>query len=245
MSDNFRSETPAATAVSRFGGFARLMAAVSCGYVAGTLPSSRIAVAVADRGDLDLAVDGTGNPGGMNTSHLLGKKWGAAVTFSDMAKAVAAARFGRRLAGDVGANLAASAAVIGHCYPPGRKGGKGIATSIGQVAATFPIYMPVDVAVGVGSAALPWFRQRTRMAAAAASATWVGFSVLWWRKQLPNPGGVEPGVALPAAALVSSLVIAQRFRAEMSNVDTFNQNGTALPASQPPSDPNSIQDTEQ
>lgn len=193
------------------------------GYIAGTFPSSRIAAAAADHGDLDLSEAGTGNPGGMNTSHLMGKKWGAAVTLADMSKAVAASRVGGRLAGDVGANLAATAAVIGHCHPPGRNGGKGIAASMGQVAATFPIYMPVDATVAVGTAALPWFRQRTRMASAAASMTWVGFSVLWWRKRLPNPGGVRPDRYLALSAIVSSLVIAQRFHSESHHVDEFNQ----------------------
>jgi len=118
------------------------MAAI-LGYVAGTLPSSQMATKLAGRVDLDLTNDGTGNPGGMNTSHLLGKKWGVAVTVADAGKAAAAARIGLRLAGGRGANLAATSAVIGHCYPPKRRGGKGVATSLGQVAATFPVY-PAD-----------------------------------------------------------------------------------------------------
>jgi len=211
-----------------------LGAAALVGYLAGTLPSSRVAIELSGRDDLDPTHDGTGNPGGMNTSHLLGKKWGAAVTTVDMAKAVVASRIGRRLAGDVGAGLAATAAVVGHCHPPNRKGGKGIATSIGQVVATFPVYLPIDMAVAVAVAAVPWFRQRTRVAAGVASASWVGCSLLWWRRGLPNPGGVAATVALPVAAVVSSLVIAERFNAEATSVAAFNQSGIPAPCQEPP-----------
>jgi len=210
-----------------------LGAAVLAGYLAGTLPSSRLAMELAGRGDLDPMLDGTGNPGGVNTSHLLGKKWGAAVTAVDMAKAMMASRVGRRLAGDVGATVAATAAVIGHCHPPNRKGGKGIATSLGQVVATFPVYLPIDMTVAFSTAAVPWFRQRTRVAAGVASASWVGCSLLWWRRGLPNPGGVSTTIALPATALVSSLVIAERFRAEAASVAVFNQSVTSAPDQEP------------
>ncbi len=214
---------------SRPGPAGRLAAAAFAGYLAGTLPSSRVAVSLAGRDDIDPSHDGTGNPGGMNTSHLLGKKWGAAVTFADMGKAMVAARIGRRLAGDTGAHIGATAAVIGHCHPPLRKGGKGIAASMGQVVATFPIYLPVDMAVGAATASIPWFHQRTRAAAGAASLTWVGFAVLWWRRHLPNPGGVKVDIGLPLAAAISSLVIAERFRAEASRVDNYNRAANADP----------------
>jgi len=202
---------------------ARVAAATAVGYLAGTLPSSRIATELAGRDDIDPTHDGTGNPGAMNTSHLLGKKWGAAVTAADMGKAVVAARIGRRLAGDVGAHIGATAAVVGHCHPLSRKGGKGVAASMGQVVATFPVYLPIDMAVGLTTASIPWFHQRTRTAAGIASATWVGCATLWWRRRLPNPGGVSVGIGLPVAAAVSSLVIADRFRQEAAGVEAFNK----------------------
>jgi len=194
------------------------------------LPSSLIATELAGRDDIDPTHDGTGNPGAMNTSHLLGKKWGAAVTAADMGKAVVAARIGRRLAGDAGAHIGATAAVIGHCHPPSRKGGKGIAASMGQVAATFPVYLPFDMAVGLATASIPWFHQRTRTAAGVASVTWVGCATLWWRRRLPNPGGVSVGIGLPVAAAVSSLVIAERFRSEAAGVEEFNKTASVVGA---------------
>ena len=99
------------------------MAAASVGYLLGMIPSADIAARISRRSDL--RATGTGNPGGMNAVHMLGKSWGAAVTVADIGKGVAAARLGRALAGDAGANLASTAAVGGHCYPLGRTGGKG------------------------------------------------------------------------------------------------------------------------
>ncbi len=111
----------------------------------------------------------------------------------------------------------------GHCHPLGRTGGKGVATSLGQVAATFPVYLPVDIGVGVATSAVPWFRQRTRTATTVASAAWVACSWLWWKRRLPNPGGVEPGPGLVAGAVVSSLIIAERFHSEVAGVDAYNE----------------------
>lgn len=196
-----------------------LLAAGAVGLALGNVPSADLAARVVGG---DLRADGTGNPGAMNASHVLGKKWGVAVSLADIAKGAAAARLGGRLAGPAGANLAATAAVAGHCFPIGRTGGKGVATSLGQVVGTFPVFLPVDIGVAVATSALPFFRQRTRVATSVASATWVGCAALCWRGRLRNPGGVTPTVALPVAAAVSSLVIAGRFAAEAGKVDAFN-----------------------
>jgi len=158
----------------------------------------------------------------MNASHVLGKQWGAVVSGLDIGKGVVAARVGRRLGGSSGANIAATAAVVGHCFPIGRRGGKGVATSIGQVVGTFPSYLPIDIGVAVGTSALPFFRQRTRVATTVASATWIGCATLAWRRRFRNVGGVEPTAALPLAAAASSAVIALRFATAAEKVDAFN-----------------------
>lgn len=201
----------------------RLFAAAATGYALGTVPSADLAARLAGRTDIDLHRDGTGNPGGMNASHVLGRRWGAAVTAADVGKAYVAGRLGGRIAGDSGAHIASSAAVVGHCHPIGRSGGKGVAASIGQVAATFPVYLPIDLGVGFVTSAAPWFRRRTRTATTVASLTWIGCAALWWQRRLPNPGGVEPGAGLVAGAVMSSLVIASRFRAEVARVDAYNE----------------------
>jgi len=209
------------TSVATMRSRVRLFLAATAGYGIGSFPSAGVASRIAD-GKFDLHTEGTGNPGGMNASHVLGKKWGLAVTSSDVGKGVLAARVGRRLAGDAGAHLAATASVVGHCHPPGRAGGKGVATSIGQVMATFPVYLPIDMGIGVATSAIPWFKQRTRTATSVASIAWVGCGLLWWRRGLPNPGGVVPAAGLPLAAAASSLIIAERFHAETHRVAAYN-----------------------
>ena len=199
----------------------RLGLATGVGYVLGNLPSSAVAERLAG-GGYTVAAEGTGNPGAMNTAHVLGKQWGAAVTVADIAKAAIAARIGRCLAGADGANAAATAAVIGHCHPIGRRGGKGVAASIGQVIGTVPAYLPLDAATAAVTTKLPWFRHRTRAATAAGSVVWVATTTLWWRRGWPNPGGAEPSAALPLGAFVSSVVIAERFRAEAAQVEAYN-----------------------
>ncbi len=174
-----------------------------------------------------MAVAGTGNPGALNTATTLGKKWGLAVLGADIAKGVVAARAGRAMAGPAGANVAASAAVIGHCFPATRgfRGGKGVATSVGQVLATFPIYLPIDAAVGATAVAMPFWKQRTMAANTIASAVWVGSATLAWRRPRLITWGPEPSAALPLAAALSSAAILKRFlderdRAPLSTGDS-------------------------
>ncbi|MEZ5247061.1 MAG: glycerol-3-phosphate acyltransferase [Acidimicrobiales bacterium] len=202
----------------------KIVAAALVGYAAGNLPSADLAARAA--GGADLRTEGTHNPGAMNAAHVLGRTWGLAVSAADIAKGAAAARVGRRLAGPAGANAAATAAVVGHCFPVGRRGGKGVATSIGQVVGTFPSYLPVDMAVAGATSMLPFFAQRTRTATMVASATWVACATVAWRRHFRNPGGVAPTASLPLAALVSSLVIAVRFAAEAEKVAGFNAAAT-------------------
>ncbi|MDG2028773.1 MAG: glycerol-3-phosphate acyltransferase [Acidimicrobiales bacterium] len=197
----------------------RVLLAGVVGYALGTLPSAH---AVARLNGVDLGTEGTGNPGAMNVKNLLGRTWGGVVAAGDVGKGVAAARAGAAIAGPAGANVASTAAVAGHCFPPGRPGGKGVATSIGQVIGTYPAYLPLDIAVGYGTTRLPWFRSRTRAATTVASMTPVLACTLAWRRGWKGPGGVRQTVALPLGAVASSVVIAARFAAEAENVDAYN-----------------------
>lgn len=111
------------------------------------------------------------------------------------------------------ANAAATAAVIGHCFPAttGFRGGKGVAASVGQVLATLPAYFPIDFAVAATVAANPRLKHRTFAANSVASLVWIAASIVWWRRRLPNLWGPTPTVALPIGAVVSSAVITTRF----------------------------------
>ena len=190
---------------------AKVVAAIAGGYAFGMIPSADLAAGWASAGSTNLRDTGSANPGALNATKTLGKKWGGAVLAADVAKGTVAAVVGRSLAGPLGANLAATAAVGGHCYPIGRSGGKGVSTSIGQVIGTFPVYLPLDLAVGAATVALPRWTQRTWAATAVASATWVASSLLAYRKGWATGIDGRAAAALPIASLASSLIIAKRF----------------------------------
>ena len=191
--------------------FAKGVAAIVGGYALGTIPSADLAARWASSGSTNLRDTGSANPGALNATKTFGKKWGGAVFAADVAKGVGASAVGRALAGPTGANFAASSAVAGHCYPLGRSGGKGISTSIGQVIGTFPTYLPLDIAVAVATVTIPRWSQRTWAATAAASTTWVTSAAVAYRKGWPTGFDSRAPLALPVAALLSSLVIAKRF----------------------------------
>lgn len=204
-----------------------LGAAAVTGYLAGTIPSADLASALAARrvrhrsepagGDrteapADLRNEGSGNPGALNAAAVLGPGWGLAVLGADMAKGTLAGALGRRLAGDAGAYLGATAAVAGHIAPlwNGFRGGKGVATSAGACLAVFPAYFPIDAAVAAGGALAS---QGAERAIQVSCAAWTAAAVLWWRRGLPNAWGPRPTAGLPAFAAVSSAMILARFRA--------------------------------
>ncbi len=193
------------------GAGAVLLSAV-VGYAAGNVPTADLVSRLFGAGDLRRR--GSGNPGAANALSQIGKSAGATIAVIDIAKGALAGLAGRRLGGATGANAASAAAVTGHCYPAlnGFRGGKGVATSVGQVLATYPAYFPIDVGVAVLTASLPFWKRRTRAATQFASVTWVGCSVLWWRRAWPNAWGPRPTSALPLAAAASSVIIASRFR---------------------------------
>lgn len=191
------------------------MGAALAGYLLGTLPSADVAARLAATG-ADLRTEGTGNPGGANALVVLGKAWGYGVMGADIAKGAAACGVGRRLGGGNGAHVAGTAAVVGHCFPVwnGFKGGKGVAASVGQCVATFPVYVPFDLGLAWLVATPTWGRtvgMRTLVATTVASGAWVGAAALWWRRGWPNGWAPPAGRGLPVAAAASSAVILSRF----------------------------------
>ena len=186
------------------------IASAVAGYLVGTIPSADVAARLATGGATDLRAQGSGNPGAVNAMDVLGKGWGSAILTADIVKGVLACAVGRRVAGGTGAHVAGTAAVVGHCFPVWNRfrGGKGVAVSLGQCLATFPAYVPVDLAVawGVGR-----WSGRALPGTAAASATWVAAGVLWTRRRWPNLWGPPPTAALPVSSAITSAVILYRF----------------------------------
>ncbi len=193
----------------------RSVAASVLGYAAGTLASADLVARAAGR-DVDPNTDGSGNPGAANVAQLLGKRAGAAVFALDMGKALVAGQVGRSLAGPTGANVAAAAAVLGHCFPAQRgfSGGKGVAASFGQMLATFPAYLPVDLALGAVAAKSDFWKQRPVATIGATCGLWTALAGVSSVRRLPNLWGPTPTAAMPLAAAVSSAAIVWRFADE-------------------------------
>jgi glycerol-3-phosphate acyltransferase PlsY len=193
----------------------RLLVAAGVGYLAGTFPTADIAARRVTKGQVDLRTAGSGNPGGANALKVLGAKAAAQVLIGDIGKGAAACAAGAAIAGPIGAHVAGTASVAGHCYPVwnGFRGGKGVATSVGQCLATFPAYFPIDVAVAAATAAYPRLKQRAFAATIVSSACWILGGIAWWRRGFSNLWGPQPSFALPLASAVSSAMIMQRFAA--------------------------------
>lgn len=198
----------------------RTIGAAALGYAAGLLPSAEIVA----RG-LDPRRAGSGNPGAANIANLLGRRAGATVFGMDMAKAVVAARAGGALAGGTGANAAASAAVLGHCFPVHRgwRGGKGVAASFGQMLATFPAYLPVDVALATVAAKSDFWKKRPVASIGATCGLWVTLAAIAARRSVPNLWAPRAAGSTAVAAAVSSAAIVYRFAVEANRPPPDNE----------------------
>ena len=196
----------------------RVLQAASIGYLLGTFPTADLVARKVSGGQVDLRAAGTGNPGGANAVKVLGARAGATIIAGDIVKGAAASALGAVVAGPVGAHVAGTSSVIGHCYPVwnGFRGGKGVAASVGQCLATFPAYFPIDATVAVVTAAVPRWKQRAFAATVVSSVCWVLGGVVWWRRSFANAWGPKPSAALPIASAVSSAVIIRRFIAAAS-----------------------------
>jgi len=119
------------------------VALIPVGYVLGMFPS---AVLIARAKGHDILAEGSGNPGASNVARILGWRFGAIVLLADFTKGAAAAGIGWAADGRPGAYLVGCAAVVGHTYPLGRKGGKGVAAAGGMLVVLFPlIALPLAV----------------------------------------------------------------------------------------------------
>ncbi len=143
------------------------------GYLLGSISFGMVLSRVMGLGNLrDI---GSGNIGATNVLRT-GNKTAAALTLLlDGAKGAVAVLLARAIAGNDAAQVAALAAMLGHCFPfwLNFKGGKGVATFLG-------IWLALDWKVGL-ACCLTWLvaAMVTRissvgaLAAAALSTTWV------------------------------------------------------------------------
>jgi len=190
----------------------QIVRAAAGGYLLGSTPSADVAARLVTKGAVDIRSSGTGNPGGTNARRVLGSVPGYGVVVADIAKGTAACAWGRRCAGDLGAHTAGVAAVAGHCYPLWARfrGGKGAATSFGQCLHTFPAWAPLDFALTIAVGRIPGLRRPALVSVLVSSVAWVGASVVWWKRDLPNLWGPRPTAALPLANAATLLVMLSR-----------------------------------
>ena len=101
--------------------------------------------------NIDIRKYGSGNAGATNVLRVLGLKHGLITFAGDALKAVVAVLIGSIIAGENGKLLAGLFVVIGHNWPAalGFKGGKGIAATIGSMAATVPLVALIVIPTGV------------------------------------------------------------------------------------------------
>ena len=116
------------------------------GYLLGSIPSGIILARVMNLGDLRQI--GSGNIGATNVLRTGNKKAAALTLLFDAGKGVIAVLLARYFSGEGAAQIAAIAALIGHCFPVWLKfkGGKGVATYFGI---HFAIAWPMGLAAAV------------------------------------------------------------------------------------------------
>ena len=143
------------------------------GYLLGSIPFGMVLTRVMGLGNLREI--GSGNIGATNVLRT-GNRTAAALTLVlDGAKGAVAVLLARAMAAEDAAQLAALAAMLGHCYPVWLRfqGGKGVATFIGVILA---LAWPVGLAVCASwliAAASSRLSSLAALVAAAVSTVWI------------------------------------------------------------------------
>ena len=187
------------------------------GYLIGTFPSADLVARLASGGTVDLRTEGSGNPGGLNTARVLGRRWGALVIVLDAAKGALAGFIGLAI-GDAATYAAGTAVVAGHCWPVwnGFRGGRGVASTGGSFASVFPPNFVVD---GVVTGVVALVTHSSRRAVRVASMVLVALAALWWAAGFSNWWGPEPGPGLLVYAVATSAMVLVKFMGRGSGDD--------------------------
>ncbi|SLN21662.1 Glycerol-3-phosphate acyltransferase [Roseovarius albus] len=142
------------------------------GYLLGSIPFGMVLTRLMGLGNLREI--GSGNIGATNVLRTGNKAAAAGTLVLDGGKGAAAVVLARCLAGEDAAQIAALAAMIGHCYPVwlGFRGGKGVATFLGLLLA---LAWPVGVAcclTWLAAAVVSRISSLSAIVAAASSSVW-------------------------------------------------------------------------
>jgi len=148
------------------------------GYLLGSIPFGLIVTRLAGLGDVRKI--GSGNIGATNVLRT-GKKWAAALTLLfDAGKGAAAVLVAHTYFGIEGAAVAAIAAVLGHIFPVllRFKGGKGVATFVGVLLAT---YWPTGLLVIATWLTVAYFSKISSLSALVAAALAPAYTIAFGR----------------------------------------------------------------
>lgn len=173
------------------------------GYLFGSIAFGLLVTGRMGLGDLRKV--GSGNIGATNVLRTGNKKAAALTLLLDGGKGAVAVLLARAFAGEDAAQVAALAAMLGHCYPVwlGFKGGKGVATFLGiLLALAWPVGLGCCL-VWLATAVLTRMSSVAALVAAAASTFLMVF--------LGHGNAMLLGVAL-------TLLIFWRHRANISRV---------------------------
>jgi len=189
-----------------------VVAAAVVGYLLGTFPSADVVTRAVTRGQVDIRTTGSGNPGGLNAIRAVGRAWGVVVIVLDTAKGALAGLVGMLVAGDAGAYTAATAAIVGHCFPVWTRfrGGKGVATTGGSYVTVFPPMVVIGGIAAIGTSVLTKSSER---AIWVTCSVWVVGAVVWVAADLANAWGPEPGAGLVVYSAVGAALVVGKFRA--------------------------------
>lgn len=143
-----------------------LIAAFAVGYLLGSIPFGLLFTRLAGAGDLRRL--GSGNIGATNVLRTGRKGLAAATLLADLLKGFLPVALGHAWLGPDVAVLAGLGAVVGHCFPVWLKfrGGKGVATAAGVIAALTPFVLLLLIGVFVAMLAASRFVSLASMTAA-------------------------------------------------------------------------------
>lgn len=176
------------------------MIAVASYFLGAISPASLIA---RTRG-IDLHDAGSGNPGATNAARSMGRKVGVLVGLVDIAKGFVPAAFASIVWGLEFGMIAGVAAVLGHITSPFLRfrGGKGVATGIGAILGTQPVWAVPVLLVFVVTYLLT---KRVGLASVAASLALIPVSLLAW-----NAG--SPGYVVVFGTVLAALIVGRHHR---------------------------------
>jgi glycerol-3-phosphate acyltransferase PlsY len=190
---------------------------VVAGYLLGALPFS---VWIARARGVDVRRVGSGNPGATNVLRAAGRGPGLLALACDVAKGVAAVLLARLLGlSPAWWGWAALAAVCGHVFSVFLRfrGGKGVATAAGALAAVSPLALSVAMVVFVAAVGLTrWVSLGSMLAAVAFPAA------LWWLA--PADLDREARTALLVSSSLIALLVLVRHRGNLQRLLAGTEN---------------------